>query len=163
MQKKIWLPLLMFLTIVLIHGNSFGQKYAADAKFGLSFLSGRGSGSSGVLFGGALDIPVGQGLYARPELNITTHSDTPIELAGGLKYNIPNTNTATQFYVDGGIGIWFYSGGPYVGLDFTGGAIFPLSDSNLKIPAEVRIGPIFATGSTVFQVTLTSGVRFVIP
>ncbi len=147
----------------MLPGSVNAQKIAADAKFGLSIFSGGGSNSTDLLFGGALDLPAGDNLYIRPELNITTHPNTPIELAGGVKYNIPNPASATQFYVDGGLGLWFYSGGPYFGMDFTGGAIFPLSGSNLKIPAEVRLGPIFSSGTTTFQIALTSGVRFTLP
>ena len=32
-----------------------------------------------------------------------------------------------------------------------------------RIPAEIRLGPIFASGTTVFQISLTSGIRFSLP
>jgi hypothetical protein len=160
--KKIGLWLSV-VALFCVGENAFAQKMAADGKFGLSIFSGGGNSSTGLLFGGALDLPIGENLFARPELNITTHGGTPIELGGGVKYYIPSAGSTTPYYVDGGLGLWFYSGGPYVGLDFTGGAIFPLSGSNLKIPAEIRIGPIFASGSTVFQIALTSGLRFSLP
>ena len=138
------------------------QKLYFDAKLGLTFWSGNGS-TSGLLFGGGLDIPVDKNLYGRPELNITTLSGTPIELAAALKYMIPNTLAATPLYVEGGPGLWFSSGGTSFTLDFGGGAIFALKGSNLSIPAEVKFGPIFASGSTIFQITLSSGIRFAIP
>ena len=163
MTKRLLLVFFAVIAVLMVRSNGYAQKMAVDGKFGLSIFSGGGNNSTGILFGGALDLPVAQNLYARPELNITTRGGTPIELGGGVKYNIPSASSSMMFYVDGGLGLWFYSGGPYVGLDFTGGAIFPLSGSNLKIPAEIRIGPIFASGSTVFQIALTSGVRFSIP
>ena len=139
-------------------GQAQSSKLMVDAKLGLSILTGGGS-STALLFGGAVDIPIDKKMFARPELNITTHPGTPIELAGQLKYllDIESKNT---YYVEGGLGLWFNAGGTSVGLDFTGGMLFPLSDSKLIIPAEIRLGPIFATGNTIFQIALTSGVRF---
>jgi hypothetical protein len=163
MKKNLWLVFFTVVTVCIVSSNGYAQKIAADGKFGLSIFSGNGNNSTGILFGAGLDLPVAHDLYARPEINITTHGGTPIELGGGVKYLIPSSGSSTMFYLDGGLGLWFYSGGPYVGLDFTGGAIFPLSGSNLKIPAEVRLGPIFASGPTVFQISLTSGIRFSLP
>ena len=156
---------LVLIGLVVMLSTAFAQTndhaMAVDGKFGLSIFSGGGS-STGLLFGGALDIPVQpRSLFIRPELNITTHSSTPIEVAGILKYNIPSTeNDKTTLYADGGFGLWFLTGGPYFGLNFGGGAIFPLQNSQLKIPAEIRFGPIFATGTTIFQIALTTGIRF---
>jgi hypothetical protein len=133
-----------------------------DAKLGLTFWTGSGS-TSGLLFGGGLDIPVDNNLYGRPELNITTLSGTPIELGAMLKYMIPNTMATTPLYIEGGPGLWFSSGGTSFALDFGGGAIFALQGSKLSIPAELKFGPIFASGETVWQFTLSSGVRFDIP
>ena len=156
-HKHIWLAVLI-LMLVSASGSYSQKKMSFDAKFGLSFFTGNGS-SSGVLFGGGLDIPMDNKLYVRPELNITSHGGTPIEMAGQIKYFVPN-ESKTNFYVDGGLGIWFQSGGTSLGLDFGGGAIFPLHDSDLSIPAEIRVGPIFNSGNTVFQIALTSGIRF---
>jgi hypothetical protein len=150
----------LFFAIFLANGGAEAQskKLWADGKLGLSFLTGGGS-SSGLLLGGAVDIPIDKNLFARPELNITTHGGTPIEIAGELKYLL-DVQSKQVFYVEGGLGLWFYSGGSAVGLDFTGGTLFPLSGSSLIIPAELRLGPIFQSGNTVFQIALTSGIRF---
>ena len=139
-------------------GMAQESKNMMDAKIGLSFLNGSRS-STGLLLGGAIDIPIDKKLFVRPELNITTHGGTPIELAGELKYML-DVQSKNPYYLMGGLGLWFYSGGSALGLDFTGGTIFSLSGSTLQIPAEFRIGPIFQSGNTVFQVALTSGVRF---
>ncbi len=163
MKRSLFVILGLSLILVVFSTTGYSQKLAMDGKFGLSILSGNGNSSTGILFGGALDIPLNPNLFIRPEFNLTTHSGTPIEMAGVIKYNIPTTGYSTTFYVDGGMGLWFSPGGPYLGLDFGGGALFPLSGSNLKIPAEIRLGPIFATGATVFQIALTSGVRFNLP
>ena len=154
--------LCIVVLVVCIASNGYSQKMAFDAKFGLSFLTGNGS-SSGILFGGGLDIPMDNNkLYVRPELNITSHGGTPIELGGELKYFLPS-ETKNNLYIDGGLGIWFHSGGSSLGLDFGGGTIFPLHGSDLSIPAEIRLGPIFYSGSSTFQIAITSGIRFNMP
>jgi hypothetical protein len=155
-NKKLSFVLMLGLFLIC---SGYSQQMAVDGKFGLSIFSGGGS-STAVLFGGGLDIPIGQNLFARPELNITTHNSTPIEMAGIVKYEIPNLKSAVPFYIDGGLGFWFFTGGPYVSMDFGGGAIFPISGSKLKIPAEIRMGPLFTSGTTTFQIAITSGVRF---
>ena len=154
------LLILTATVVLLLSGEGIAQesKNMMDAKIGLSFLNGTGS-STGFLFGGAIDIPIDKKLFVRPELNITTHGGTPIELAGELKYLL-DVQSKNPYYLMGGLGLWFYSGGSALGLDFTGGTIFSLSGSSLQIPAEFRFGPIFQSGNTVFQVALTSGVRF---
>jgi len=164
MAKVIAIVLINLLVMV---SNTIAQTndhaMAIDGKFGLSIFS-DGIGT-GLLFGGGLDIPVQpKSLFIRPELNITTHSSTPVEIAGVLKYNLPSTqNDQTTLYADGGFGLWFMTHGPYFGLNFGGGAIFPLQNSQLKIPAEIRFGPIFYSGSTIFQIALTTGIRFDLP
>ncbi len=149
---------MIVLGIVMISSPGLSQNMKMDGKFGLSILTGNGS-STGILFGGGLDIPMDNKLYIRPEINITTHGGTPIEIAGQIKYFLPSQKDP-EMYIDGGLGFWFYSGGSALGLDFGGGVLFPLHNSNLVIPAEIRLGPIFQSGSSVFQIALTSGVRF---
>lgn len=157
-MKKPSLICILFLSICS-SSIVLGQPMIADAKFGLSILSGGGS-SNGFLFGGALDIPFQENMYIRPEFNLTTHGGTPIELAAILKYNLPSSTSSMPLYIDGGLGLWFYSGGSSLGADFGGGTVFSLSESKLQIPAEIRLGPIFESGTTVFQIALTSGIRF---
>ncbi len=156
--RKLFTISIFAVLLTAVSGLAQSNKIMADAKLGLSFLTGGGS-STGLLFGGAVDIPIDKKMFARPELNITTHPGTPIELAGELKYLL-DVESKNTYYVEGGLGLWFNAGGTSVGLDFTGGALFPLTDSKLIIPAEIRLGPIFATGNTIFQIALTSGVRF---
>lgn len=150
--------LIVAICVITASNNGLSQNMKMDGKFGFSVLAGNGS-STGILLGGGLDIPIDHNLLARPELNITTHGGTPIEMAAQIKYFLPS-HTNPELYVDGGLGVWFYKGGAALGLDFGGGALFPLHNSNLIIPAEIRIGPVFESGSSVFQIALTSGVRF---
>ncbi len=158
LTKHASVTLICCFCIIVAGSSCFSQDMKIDGKFGLSIFSGGGS-STGILLGGGLDIPIDKKLYARPELNITTHGGTPIEIAGLIKYFLPSQSNP-EIYIDGGLGFWFYSGGSALGLDFGAGALFPLHNSNLVIPAEIRLGPIFESGSSVFQIAFTSGVRF---
>src|SRR5258708_7804332 len=147
MRNKSIAILCGILGLLLVSSSlSHGQPLAIDGKFGISFLTGNGS-STGLLIGGGMDIPFQQSLYFRPELNITSHPGTPIEIGAKLKYLLPPSNMSMNLYLVGGLGVWFYSGGSAVGIDGGIGTLFPLSGSKLKIPAEIRLGPIFESGS----------------
>lgn len=137
------------------------QPLAVDGKVGLSVFSGGGS-STALLFGAAIDIPFQENLYFRPELDITTHNGTPIEIAALLKYNLPASTSSIPLFIDGGVSFWFYSGGSSLGLDFGGGTYFSASEGKIQIPAEIRMGPVFDSGSSSFQLSLSTGVRFMV-
>jgi len=93
------------------------------------------------------------------EFNINTQGGTPIEWANSFKYYFAIRGSKIKAYGDGGFSLWFYGGGPYIGLRFGGGALFPLAPK-LYIPADLQLGPIFASGSTVFYIAITSGIRY---
>jgi hypothetical protein len=93
------------------------------------------------------------------EFNINTQGGTPIEWANSFKYYFAIKGSKIKAYGDGGFSLWFYSGGPYVGLRFGGGALFPIAPK-LYIPADLQLGPIFSSGSTVFYIAITSGIRY---
>jgi hypothetical protein len=158
-MHKLTLSALFALLMTLSVSAGLAQPMTADAKVGLSVLSGGGSSTS-LLFGGALDIPFQENLYFRPELDITLHDGTPIEIAALLKYDLPSTTASMPLFVDGGLGFWFYSGGSSLGLDFGGGTYFSANEGKMKIPLEVRMGPIFNSGSASFQFSLSTGIRF---
>jgi len=156
--------LLLALLFVLLFGiPATAQPLSVDAKAGLSFFSGGGGSSTGFLLGGALDIPMQENLFIRPEFNLTTHGGTPIEIAAILKYNLPTSPLSSPVYVDGGLGLWFDAGGSALGLDFGCGTLLSPSESGIQIPVEIRLGPIFESGTTVFQIACTSGIRFSLP
>ena len=106
-----------------------------------------------------MDIPFQEALFFRPELNITTHDGTPIEIGGKVKFLLPTSSTNMNLYAIGGLGIWFRSGGSALGIDGGMGTLFSLSGTNVKIPLDLRLGPIIESGSTIFQIALTTGIR----
>ena len=139
-------------------GHTHSQPSAIEGRLGMSVFS-RGGGSTGLLLGGALEIPFRQELSFRPELNMTSHNGTPIELGAKLRYEIPASPLKQRLYVIGGLGAWFYSGGPGFGIDFGGGMMFLLEGTKLSVPLEIRLGPIFGSGGSSFQMSLTGGIR----
>ena len=96
------------------------------------------------------------------EFNINKQGGTPIEWANQFKYyfDVPQSNIKP--YADGGFNLFFITGGPYFGIRFGGGANFPIAP-NLYIPADLQLGPVFASGSTVFYIAITSGIRYELP
>lgn len=158
LRRGIKFVLVLVALITASLTSSFSQSTALDAKIGASFFTGGGS-SSALLFGGGIDIPIEKSIYVRPEFNLTTHSGTPSEISGMIKYFIPS-DMGRPLYVQGGLGLWFRSGGSSLGVDFGGGTIFSVGGEKFSIPAEIKLGPIFEAGNTTFQVALTTGLRF---
>jgi hypothetical protein len=93
------------------------------------------------------------------DLNINTQAGTPIEWANTFKIYFPVAGSKIRPYADAGFNLWFYTGGPYFGIRGGGGALFPIAP-HLYIPADLQIGPVFATGITPFYIAITSGIRY---
>ena len=96
------------------------------------------------------------------ELNINTQAGTPVEWANYFKYYIEIHKTDIKPYIDAGLGLWFYPGGPSLALRFGGGINF-LVAPNIYVPADIQLGPVFATGTSVFYFAITTGIRYEIP
>jgi hypothetical protein len=135
------------------------QPLAVDARAGFSMLSGGGSSTALALAAG-VEIPIQQNLAFRPGIDITFHDGTPIEITGLLKYMLPSTTASIPLYIDGGLSAWFIPGASSLGLDFGGGTYFSASEGKYQIPAEIRMGPIFNSGASSFQVSISAGIRF---
>lgn len=138
---------------------SSGVNWLVGGRFGLSIGSGGGGSSAGLQIG-----PMGEVLFNRnialgSELNINTQSGTPVEWAVYFKYYFDTQNPSIKLYGDAGMGLWFVTGGPYVGLRFGGGAHFKVAN-NLYIPADIQLGPVFITGGNVFYIAITTGIRY---
>jgi hypothetical protein len=94
-------------------------------------------------------------------LNINTQAGTPIEWSSLFKYYFPIQGSQILPYADAGFSLFFVTGGPYVGIPFGGGAMFPIAE-NIYIPADAIFGPIFVTNNTQFGIELTTGIRFML-
>jgi len=138
-----------------------GQQMAVGGRGGLSIFSNQGS-SSGVQIGPTFDYELKKDLLLGGELDINTQGGTPVELAGTVKYLLDLSRSDMTPYVDAGLGLWFMTGGPYLGLQFGGGAYFKISE-NFWVPADLQLGPVFTSGSSTFYFAMTSGIRYQLP
>ena len=151
-------------------------KWAVGGRFGLSIGSGGGGSSAGLQFGPTGEVLFNRNMAVATELNINTQGGTPIEWANTFKYffDVPGSNIKP--YADAGIGLWFFTGGPYFGIRFGGGALFQVAP-NLYIPADLQLGPVFysrsttdfytgqssSTSDTFLFFAITTGIRYEIP
>lgn len=129
---------------------------------GLSIGSYAGESSAGFQIGPTFDVAFGKGLDAGTEFLINTQTGTPVGWANYFKYLIDVPQSDITPYADGGFNLMFVTGGPYFGIQFGGGAYFPVA-KGISIPADFQFGPIFATGSTAFYVAFTTGIRYTFP
>ena len=146
---------------LLVHSQCFAQVYSVGGRGGFSIFS-YGNSSTGLQIGPSFDVELQRGLALGTELNINTQGGTPVEWASYGKYFLDAPAYNFRPYVDGGIGIWFVSGGPYFGIRGGGGMYFPIGP-NLMVPADIQIGPVFTSGSSTFYVAITSGIRYTLP
>ena len=161
-MRKILGLALFVLPLLGMSTTGLAQKSAVGGRFGLSSGSGGGASEAGLQIGPTYDIEFKKGMIVGTELNINTQTGTPIEVPFYFKYLIQTDAGKMQPYVDGGIGLWFATGGPYFGLRFGGGAYFKVAP-NLYVPADLQLGPVFGGGSSVFYLALTSGIRYMLP
>ncbi|MFA3783462.1 hypothetical protein ABRY23_10405 [Melioribacteraceae bacterium 4301-Me] len=155
---------------------SSGTSWLIGGRIGMSIGSGGGSTSAGFQIGPMGEVLFGKGMAVGTELNINTQSGTPIEWADYFKYYFDIPGSTVKPYVNGGLSLWFVSGGPYFGIRIGGGANFKVAN-NLYIPADLQFGPVFFsektydwwTGqstsktNTVFYVAITTGIRYELP
>jgi len=182
MKRVSFVVLLCCCLIAPIVGDLHAQQpsWVVGMRVGLSVLAGGGGGNAQVYnyYTGQLENvgggsgakagfqfgPTGEVVFDKQfavvqTFNINTQSGTPIEWQSLFKYYFDIPKSQIKPYADAGFSLFFVTGGPYVGIPFGGGVLFPIT-KNFYIPADVQFGPIFATGSTVFGVEITTGVRF---
>ena len=157
MRSLLYVFLLSLLLVAVISApaSAQGVRWLVGGNLGLSV----GEGNAGFHLG-----PMAEALFERKyavgaELNINTQAGTPIELPIYFKYYFKIRGSKIVPYADGGMSLWFYTGGPYFGLRFGGGVSIPIA-KNLHAAPDVQFGPVFATGNTVFYVLIRGGIRY---
>ncbi len=150
--------LVVLVLLLLASFAATAQTTYIGGRVGFSSLA----SSTGLQLGATGEYAFRHDLAIGTEFNLNTQNSTPIEWANSLKYFIELPNAKFKPYVDGGFNIWFMTGGPYFGLRFGGGALFPFTE-NLSIPADIQMGPVFSNGSSSFYFTITSGLRYTLP
>jgi hypothetical protein len=118
------------------------------------------STSAGLQIGPTAEVIFDKHYAVVTAFNINTEAGTPIEWQNSFKYYFTISGSNIKPYADAGFSLIFATGGPYFGIPFGGGALFPLS-KNLYIPADLQFGPVFLTGTTAFAIEATTGIRFV--
>src|SRR3989339_490588 len=112
-----------------------GVNWMVGGRFGLSIGSGGGASSAGLQIGPMAEVLFNKNIALGTELNINTQAGTPVEWATYFKYYFDTQNPSIKIYGNAGLGLWFITGGPYIGLRFGGGANFKVAN-NLYIPAD---------------------------
>ena len=180
-MKKLFLVFFFLSGITCLSYAQSSLKWNIGGRFGLSVGSGGGGSSAGLQIGPMAELLFNKNMGVGTELNINTQPGTPIEWADYFKYyfDIPG-NSNIKPYADAGISLWFFTGGPFFGIRFGGGANFKVAP-NLYIPADLQLGPVFystpgvsynylgypygstSTSSTFFYFAITSGIRYELP
>ena len=181
MKRSCAFALACALMIAVTSGNAVAQTHwEVGMRLGLSIFTGYNVGSSTVndfyyyYYGtpattsstsAGLQIgPTGEVVFDKhyavvTAFNINTQGGTPIEWQNTFKYYFIVPGSQIKPYADAGFSLIFVSGGPYFGIPFGGGALFPIT-KNIYIPADLQFGPVFLTGTTAFAIEATTGVRF---
>ncbi len=159
-MKKLILFTSLFLMLFSTH-SLLAQKinWVVGGRFGLSIVSAGGGSSTGLQLGPMAEAKFNRNMAVGTEFNINTQGGTPIEWADYFKYYFDVQGSKIKPYVNGGFSLWFYTGGPYFGLRFGGGANFPIAPK-LYIPADLQLGPVFSSGTSVFYFAITTGIRY---
>lgn len=180
-MKKLFFVFFFLSSIMCISNAQSQLKWIIGGRFGLSVAS--SGGGAGLQIGPMGELLFNKNMGVGTELNINTQTGTPIEWADYFKYyfDIPS-NPNIKPYADAGFNLWFVSGGPYFGIRFGGGVNFKVAP-NLYIPADIQMGPVFAsssggggyydyfgnyygggsTSNTIFYFAITSGIRYELP
>jgi hypothetical protein len=175
MKKVAVIVLFGFVALLLAASSADAQvNWIVGMRLGMSLASGgkevefnqqtfqfeeKTSVKAGLQFGPMGEVIFNKNLAVVTAFNINTQAGTPIEWQNLFKYYFLIPGSKIKPYADAGFSLWFVTGGPYVGIPFGGGAMFPVA-KNIYIPADLQFGPIFGTGTTVFGIEITSGVRF---
>ena len=136
-------------------------RWLVGGKFGMSLVTGGGSTDAGLQIGPMGEALITKNMAVGSEFTVNTQAGTPVIWANYFKYYFDVQGSDIKPYADAGFGLTFVTGGPYFGINFGGGANFPIA-KNLYIPADLQLGPIFTTPAR-FLMGFTSGIRYVIP
>jgi hypothetical protein len=164
MKRALVIVCCVAIVMVLTTASSFAQKekWMVGGNMLLSIASGGGGSSTGFTFGPMAEVVFNRQYAVGTEFNINTQGGTPVEWPVYFKYYIAVPRSTVRPYVDSGFNLLFLTGGPYFGLRFGGGALFPVAKS-MYVGPDLQLGPIFATGSTIFFIEIRGGFRYELP
>lgn len=159
LKGTLFICVMILLSSFTTNAQSMSRnKIVIGGRFGISVLD----GTAGLQLGPMGKYYLNTDMAIGSEFNINTQGGTPIEWNGSFFYNLESTRPNITPYLDGGMSLWFYSGGPDFALRFGGGVDFNIAP-NMYIPADVQFGPVFGGGSTAFYFVISSGIRYTLP
>ena len=158
LRKVLFVGALLFCISIVTNAQSFNKKFVIGGRFGLSL----GDGTAGLQIGPTGAYYFNQNMGLSSDLNINTQTGTPVEWNASFNYMLDVTNQQYRPYFDGGMSLWFLTGGPYFGLRFGGGVLFKVAP-NMYVPADAQFGPVFGNSTSAFYFALTTGIRYVLP
>ena len=157
LMKRYLLGVVCLLVLVVSFQNpSYSQVTGMiGGKLGLGIAD----GNAGFLIGPGGEVIFSKRFAISSEINISTSTGTPVDWSNYFKALLSVPGSSIRPYVDGGISLLFYTGGPYFGLRFGGGALFPIA-RDLYAMGDLQLGPSFGGGTGVFILTMTGGIRY---
>lgn len=156
MRKLTFVAVVLLGLVLLLPSFTSAQVTGmVGGKMGLGLFD----GNAAFLIGPGGEIIFKKNLAVATELNIGTSTGTPVEWATYFKYLISISGTKIRPYADGGISLAFWTGGPYFGLRFGGGALIPIA-KDLYAMGDMQLGPTFGGGSAGFFLSITGGIRY---
>ncbi len=161
MKTKVRSGVLALLFLLGANSMQAEVRWIVGGKLGMSLVTGGGSTDAGLHIGPMAEALFTKNMAMGSEFTVNTQAGTPVIWANYFKYYFDVHQSAIKPYAHGGFFLDFVTGGPYFGLSFGGGANFPIA-KNLYIPAEITLGPVFTTPAR-FQMTFTSGIRYIVP
>ena len=157
-MKSTLLSTLVVLVLMVASSADAQPKWVVGGHMGLSLSD----GNAGFHFGPMTEAVFERQFAVGSEFNINTQSGTPVEWPVYFKYLFRVPGSKIQPYADAGFTLVIVTGGPYFGLRFGGGANIPVA-KNLSIAPDLQLGPIFASGATIFGLWIRAGIRYDLP
>ncbi len=155
MKKGLVIAILALSLFASVLTTEAQIKWTVGGNFGLSIIS----GAAGLQLGPMAEANFAKNMCVGSEFSINTQGGTPIEWSNYFKYFFAIPGSKIRPYADGGLSLFFFTGGPYFGLRFGGGALFPIAPK-LNIAPELQMGPVFGGGTSVFYVAIRGGIRY---
>lgn len=175
MLNRLPVRLLMVVSGVLVLTfSSFGQaRWSVGGNMGISIYD----GAAGLHIGPMSEVILGKEFALGSEFNINTQGGTPLQWFTYGKYYFSIAGSKIRPYANLGLSLYFYTGGPYFGIQAGGGANIPVANK-LYVSPEIQLGPVFGTGggvgyydyfgnyygggksSTIFAVIIRGGIRY---
>lgn len=162
-----------FVVALFLVGSTMSAQthWTVGGNIGLSIYG----GAVGLHIGPMAEVLLGKSFAIGSEFNINTQGGTPLQWYPYGKYYFSISGSKLRPYANLGLGLYFYTGGPYFAIQGGGGVNIPVANK-LFISPELQLGPVFGSGggsaydyygyyvggasSTVFAVIIRCGIRY---